>query len=211
MFVFLFVLFFLFPQVKAQVSLFAGPQLTTAKYEINNGKQETDFKTGFMAGIRLTTQVEGPVYFSPALYYSQKGYKVDFNRAANPPDPEAKNNNTTINTICFAPLLQFNLAKAKSNLFFRFGPAFDVALSGTEAFDSTGNKRVERSMLFGSTAYSPVTAFANVHFGFEHKSGFSIFAHYEHGLSNLNNADYGPTILHRVVGLSLGWRLKAGH
>src|SRR5215210_2347361 len=95
---------------QAQVRVFAGPQLTTAKYHIRNGKQDSEFKQGFMAGIGLTTLVEGPLYFAPSLYYSKKGYKVTFNRAAVPPGLDAKNNNTSINTIAFAPLLQFNLS-----------------------------------------------------------------------------------------------------
>ena len=192
---------------QAQVSLFAGPQLTTAKYHIRNGKQDSEFKQGFMAGIRLTTLVEGPLYFSPSLYYSKKGYKVTFNRGAYPPGPDAQNNNTSIHTIALAPLLQFNLSKEKTHLFVRFGPGIDINLSGSESFDSTGNKHIDRSMLFGSTGYSPATAFANLHVGFQHRNGLSVFAHYEHGLSNLNNADLGPMILQRVVGVSLGWRL----
>lgn len=192
--------------LQAQVSIFAGPQITTANYSIRNADQPTESKPGFMAGIRLTTQIEGPVYFSPSLYYSRKGYKVTFNQEAEPPALGAKNNNTVINTIAFAPLLQFNLSKAKTHLFVRFGPGMDVAFSGTETFDSTGNKRVQQSMRFGSTAYSPITLYGNIHLGFQHRSGFGFFAHYEHGLSNLNNNDYGPAILHRIAGVSVEWR-----
>lgn len=189
----------------AQFRIYGGVQLSKADYSIQNAKQPTDFKQDFMAGIGLTTLVEGPLYFAPSLYYSQKGYKVTFNRPAYPPDINAKNNNTTLNTICFAPLLQFNLSKSSNHLFFRFAPAADFALSGSETFDSTGGKQVSRSMLFGSTGYSPLTLFGVVQLGFEQRKGFTLFAHYEHGLSSLNNADLGPIILHRIVGVSAGW------
>ncbi|HEU4901133.1 MAG TPA: outer membrane beta-barrel protein [Flavisolibacter sp.] len=200
-------LFFLGQRSQAQVSLFAGPQMATAKYHIRNAKQDWSFKQGFMGGIRLTTQVEGPLYFAPSLYYSQKGYKVTFNRAAFPPDTAAKNNNTSINTIALAPLLQFDLSKDKSHFFVRFGPGIDVAISGKEKFDSSTGKSIDRSMTFGSIGYSPATAFAAFQLGFEARNGLSVFANYEHGLSNFNNADFGPMILHRVLGLSVGWKL----
>lgn len=202
---FLFVLFA--NRSMAQVSLFAGPQFTTAKYHIRNAKQDKEFKQGYMAGLRLITPVEGNLYFSPSLYYSRKGYKVSFNRQAVLPDSAALNNNTSYNTIAFTPLLQFNLSSAKSHYFVRFGPGVDVAFSGKETFDSAAGKQVNRPMVFGSLGYSPATAFANIQVGFVHSSGFSVYANYEHGLSNFNNADLGPMILQRVVGISVEWKL----
>jgi hypothetical protein len=44
-----------------------------------------------------------------------------------------------------------------------------------------------------------------LHFGFESEKGYTIFAHYAEGMISLNNADNGPTIKHRIVGLSIGW------
>lgn len=190
---------------QAQFRVFAGPQLTTANYLIRNAKQETESKQSFMAGIGLTTAVEGPLYFAPSLSFSRKGYKVVYNQVAVPPDSAAKNNNTTINALSLAPLLQLNFSRSNNHLFIRFGPAADYAFSGREVFDSTNNKQVDRAMVFGSEAYSPITLSGSVHLGYEHKSGFTLFAHYEHGLSSLNNSDYGPTILHRVVGVAVGW------
>lgn len=111
---------FIFPGItsQAQVRIFGGPQLTTAKYSIQNVKQPTNSKVGFMAGIGLTTAVEGPVYFSPSISYSRKGYKVVFNAISVPPDSAAVNDNTSINTLSIAPLLQVNLAKAESHFLY---------------------------------------------------------------------------------------------
>lgn len=197
---------FLYGSVAAQFRIFAGPQLTSANYEIHHAKQETESKQGFMVGVGLTNQVEGPLYFAPSLSFSRKGYKVTFDRPGVPPDSAALNNNTSINVLALAPLLQVNFSKSNSHLFFRFGPAIDFALSGREVFDSAGGKRVDRAMAFESVAYSPATAYANFHFGYEHKSGFTLYAHYEHGLSSLNNSDLGPIILHRIVGVAIGWK-----
>ena len=205
LFLLLFFFSFLIQKTQAQVRIFGGPQLTSAKYSVLNVKQATEYKQGFVAGIAIQSLVEGPLFIVPTLYYSQKGYKVTFNQPSAPPDANAKNNNTTIHTIAFAPLFQVNLSKAKNHVFFRFGPGIDVAVSGREVFDSTGNKRVDRSLNIGSTGYSPATAFFNVQAGYE-VGAFSISASYEHGLVSFNNADFGPTILHRIAGVSLGWK-----
>ena len=193
---------------QAQVRLFAGPQMTTANYSVRNARQETDWKGGFFAGIGLTNQVEGPVYFAPSLYFNRKGYKVSFNRPSVPPGASAKDNNTSINTIAFSPLLQFNLSKQSSHLFVRLGPAIEVAISGKETFNDGSNARTNRAMLFDPTGYSRATAFANFHVGFEQQNGLGFYVHYEHGLSSLNNADLGPIILHRVLGVGVQWMLR---
>jgi len=198
---------FCFENAKAQLSIYAGPQFTSASYSIKEIAQPTENKQGFMAGAGLLALVEGPLYFSPMLYYSKKGYEVTFNQRAFPPDSAALNNNTSINTIELAPLVQINFSKKTSYLFIRFGPAFAFNLSGREQYDSTGNKRIDRDMVFSFSAYSHATISANAQLGFQHKSGFSIFAHYAYGLSSLNNADYGPNIYHRIGGVSVGWKL----
>lgn len=192
---------------KAQVRIFAGPQFATTKYTIRNVKQDTEFKQGFLAGIGLTNPIEGSLYFSPSLYYSRKGYKVSsFNLPSIPPNEDARNNDVTLQSIVLTPLLQFNLAKGDRFAFVRMGPGFDISFSGNETFDSAGVKTIDRSMTFSSTAYSPATAFFNVQLGYEMANGLSLLAHYEHGLSSLNNRDLGPMILQRAVGIVAGYR-----
>lgn len=204
---FLFVFFISGYTAGAQLTVFAGPQVSSAHYTVRGTEQATDSKTGFSAGLGLKTLLEGPVYFSPVLYYTQKGYKVSFNQRAFPPDSAAKNNDVTVHAIELAPLFQINFSKKANYGFLRFGPSADFAIKGSETFDSTGNKRVSRDMVFSFGDYSFVTLSANVEVGFQHKSGLVIFAHYQHGLTNLNNADYGPTIFHRIAGLSVGYKL----
>jgi hypothetical protein len=204
----LFTLSFLFiTTVNAQLTVFGGPQISSANYTIAEVTQPTKAKTGFMAGLGLKTLIEGPAYFAPLLYYSKKGYEVTFNRTATPPDTNAKNNNVSIHTIELAPLIQINLSKKPSYLFVRVGPAVDFALSGKESFDSTNNKRVSRNMAFDFAVYSYVTTSGVFQLGYQHTSGFTVFAHYALGLSSLNNNDGGPAIRHRIAGVCAGWRL----
>ena len=68
---------FSFSQVK--LAAFGGPQLTTAKYKVNEEKQPTQFKPGFQLGATLKVPFDHQLYFGPAVYYSMKGYKVRLN------------------------------------------------------------------------------------------------------------------------------------
>ena len=204
---------FLWPSLnlEAQVHLgvFAGPQLTSARYLIMNAKQPVQEKFGFMAGGAAKVDFESNFYFFPAIYYSLRGYKVSLNKPSYPPSELAKNNNTTIHTIQIAPLFNVDLSKNSSNIFVRFGPSINITLSGKEKFDTAGNVgTVERSLKFAVTDYGRITASANVQLGYQTKEGLMIFLHYEYGLGSMSNADGGPIILHRVFGIAGGWFLK---
>lgn len=190
---------------QARLTFFGGAQLTTAQYSVNDIKQTTDYKQGYMGGLALRVPWDGNLFFYPALYYSLKGYKVTLKDQAYPPDSSATNDNTTLHTVELAPLLQLNLSKNPSHVFIRFGPAIDYNVKGTETFDTKNGGSVTRAMPFSYWDYGFVTASGIFHLGFEAKGGFQMFAFGEYGLGNLNNADYGPSITHLVAGFSLGW------
>ncbi len=197
----------LFSVAQVRVAVFAGPQTTTAKYTVNDKKQPTEYKYGFNVGANLKVPVEGPLYFAPAIYYSLLGYKVTLNNPSFPPDPRAVNNNTTIHTVEVAPLLNFDLSKNPGHVFIQVGPALNFAISGKEEFTRVENGNtsvVNQKMTFKTTAYGTITSSAVARIGYEAKGGLLFFAHYAHGLGSANNADLGPQIKHRVIGLSIG-------
>jgi hypothetical protein len=209
----LIVLCIAFISVKAhaqvQFSFFAGTEATSARYLVRENKQPAEFKSGLMGGVALKVEFDNQLYFYPAVYYSHKGYKVTLNDAAFPPTEFAKNNNTSLQTIEIAPLLHYDFNKKLSHLFVRFGPAVDIAFSGQEKFDTvslSGNKStISRPMVFSFGDYGRFSAQAIVHFGYETGKGPMIFLFYEHGFGSMNNADGGPKIFHRIVGISFGW------
>jgi hypothetical protein len=196
---------------QVQFALFAGPQITSARYtvSIDKIKQPTEFKYGLMGGVAAKVQFDNQFYFFPAVYYSLKGYKVTLNNPAFPPTEYAKNNNTTIHTIEVAPLFHYDFNKKPSHFFARFGPSIDFAFKGREIFDTASvpgeHATVDRAMVFSFGDYSWCTAQAILHFGYETAKGLMFFAFYEHGFASMNNADGGPKIFHRVAGVSFGW------
>ena len=191
---------------QVRLAVFGGPQMTSAKYKIEEEKQPTEFKPGFELGASLKVPFENQLYFTPTAYYSMKGYKVKLNMPSFPPSELAINNETTLHTFEVAPLLHFDFSTQPSHFFVKLGPALDVNFSGKEKFDTVGGKEpVERSMKFSFTEYGRVTAQGILHIGYESSKGYMIFAHYAEGMGSLNNADNGPRIKHRIAGISFGW------
>ncbi len=187
-----------------QVGLYLGPQATQSKYIISDKKQDNEFKYGFQAGVTMKTPFEGRLYFAPSVFYSMKGYKVKFSQSAFPPDTNAIDNNTTIHTVEIAPLLQIDLGNNPGRFFIRFGPSLDFQLFGKEEFNLENGSRVKRNMKFSFGDYGHVAANAIAQFGYETADNFMVFAQYSYGLGSINNADGGPSIRHRVIGISIG-------
>jgi hypothetical protein len=188
----------------SKFGIFAGPQLSTSRYLIEGTKQPTSGKPGFQLGATYLIPVEGKLYFAPAIFYSLKGYKVKFNKQAFPPDTAAIDNNTTIHTVELAALLQYNFSSKENHFFVKAGPSLDFQLFGKEKFTKKNNTTVDRSMVFNFTHYGHYGASFLFQFGYTTNSGITIFSQYTHGLGNLNNADGGPFIRHRVYGISIG-------
>ena len=216
---FFLIIFLLVSQVvfgQVDFFLFGGPQLTTARYHVREEKQETGYKVGIAAGVGLKARFENRLYFTPSLSYNLKGYTVVLKDSAFPPAQVALNNDVMMHTMEIAPLFQIDLSGKPSHGFVRFGPVVDYAFSGTEKFDTlstTGTPgTLKRPMNFDYIAYGRITASFNVHLGYESQQRWMVFASYSHGLGNRNNGDYGPRILHRLIGLSAGWYFcRAGY
>lgn len=188
---------------KPRLAMFAGPQISTVKYTIVGTKQPADYKYGFQAGVGIKIPIEGNLYFSPAGFYSLKGYKVKFNKYAAPPDVTATDNNTTIHTFELAFLFQVDMSKKPQHLFIKAGPSLDFQLKGKENFNLMDGSSVSRDMVYDFGVYGRYGGNVIMQLGFETK-GFIIFGQYSYGIISLNNADEGPKIHYRVYGLSLG-------
>jgi len=194
----------LFCSAQVQWALFGGPQTTSTKYTINGTKQPTTPKYGFQLGASLKTPFENKLYFSPAAFYSLKGYKVNFNQPSYPPDSLAIDNSTSIHTFELAALLQYDFNTQPNHFFVKFGPSLDFQLLGKEKFNRSNRTTVEQDMVFSFTSYGRYGFNLLMQCGYETKGGFLLFAQYSHGLWNMNNKDNGPGIWHRVVGISIG-------
>ncbi|MDB5250940.1 MAG: hypothetical protein JWP27_109 [Flaviaesturariibacter sp.] len=188
-------------------SIFAGAQMTDARYLVYGKKQETGSKPGGQAGFTFRIPFENRLSFTPSFYYSGKGFAVVLNDSASMPGIDVVRNDLSLHTFEIAPLFELRLGSSATYPFIAFGPTFDVAIAGTERRVLESGATVKRSMAFGSTSYGRFTAAALVRLGIQTRHGFFVFGHYSYGLGSLNNADYGPSIKHRIAGVSIGTAL----
>ena len=193
---------FCFAQVG--IVIFGGPQISTAKYTVNGKKQSDTNKYGFQLGTNLKIPFDYKLYFSPAAFYSLKGYKVKLNQPSVPPDNLAIDNNTTIHTFELAALLQYDFSNRSKHFFVKFGPSLDFQLSGKEKFNRSNNTSADQKMVFNFEKYGRYGANILLQLGYETSNGFLLSGQYTHGIGSINNADFGPHIWHRVYGVSMG-------
>lgn len=193
-----------FGQGPGEFGFFAGPQATSVKYTINNKEQQAKHKYGFHAGGIFKVPFEKKLFFSPALFYSLKGYKVTLKAPSFPPNTLAKDNNTIIHTIELGTFLQYDFREAPGSFFIRGGTSADFAFSGKEEFNLPDGSVVNQKMKFSFEDYGRFTASGIIMFGYETASRFMTFAYYAHGMGSMNNADGGPKIKHRIIGISIG-------
>jgi len=193
---------------QVQYGVFAGPQATDVRYTINDKRQESSLKIGVNAGLQMKVPFEGRLSFAPSIMYNLRGYKVKFDSPAFPPDSSAVDNNTTFHTVELAFLLQHDFKSGPGHFFIRFGPSLDFALFGNEKFTTINNTKVDRSMKFSFSDYGHYLASAIFQFGYEAENGLFFYAHYNYGLTTMNNADYGPGIGNRAAGISIGKYFK---
>lgn len=197
-------LFVMSTQAQNQLGFFAGPQASKTRYLILNQEQKNELRYGFQAGVNLKVPFDGPLSFVPTFFYSMKGYQVTFTEHAFPPDTAAMNNQTRIHTFEVAPLLQIDFSTRPGHFFIKGGPSIDFQLFGKEKYTLRSGAVVNRNMKFSFGDYGHFGANALAIFGYETVDGFSVFAQYTHGLASINNADGGPSIRHRVFGISVG-------
>jgi hypothetical protein len=205
-----FIILLLSPNAKAQVewTVFAGPQMTSARYEVSaysiTNKQPNSYKYGFIAGVGLKVPFEAPIYFYPSIFYSMKGYKVQLNQSLYPPDQFAIDNDTRIHTFETAFLIRVNLSQQPGHIFVSTGPSLDFQLFGREKFHSTQQGYVDRNMKYGYEHYGHFAANWVLELGYETANGFFVNGRYAYGLTNLVNTDEGPKISHLAAGITFG-------
>lgn len=187
-----------------QYGIFAGPQMSSASYFVKEVKQSTKYKYGFQAGFTMKVPFETNLFFSPAAFYSMKGYKVKFKNFAYPPDLQAKDNDTRIHTFNLAFLLQYDMSGKPDHFFLKAGPSLDFQLKGKETYNLMNGSVVSKNMVYSFGEYGRYAASLLLQLGFETKEGLLIFGQYDLGIADINNADAGPRINHRAFGISIG-------
>ncbi|RYZ16502.1 MAG: PorT family protein, partial [Chitinophagaceae bacterium] len=174
---------------KTEYGFFAGAHTSSARYYLHGHRQETSWLPGAHAGAILRIPFEGNFYFSPSLAYSLKGFDVNLADTSSNPGIDVGGNRLRLHTLELAPLFTLYFASSGTRPFLQFGPAFDIALAGSEDLRLRNGNSVHRSMKFANDAYGRITASLNVRLGIETRSGLFFNVHYNHGVASLNQND----------------------
>jgi hypothetical protein len=189
---------------RTQFGFLAGPQVSSAKYVLHGVTQKTRSRTGGHLGLIARIPFEGNLYFTPSLVYSLKGFDVTLTDTSSNPGIDAVGNSIRLHTFELAPLFTVYFSSAGTKPFVQFGPAADYAVFGTEDVRLKNGTTQGRTMHFASDGYGRITASLMLRLGIETRNGLFFNAHYNYGLGSLNQNDYGPSIKHRVAGISVG-------
>lgn len=173
----------------------------------------TSFNFGGLTEVRLNSRY----YFQPGLFFTNKGYKIDYSASQNDYSMsiKAKVNVSYIE----APLnIIGKFDAAPGHFLLGAGPYVAYALSaknkGDFNFDGPGTSEdvsqpTDAKLQFGDAEdeMKRVDFGINMLAGYEFLNGRFINLGYGLGLNNLSNTE-GDSAKHRVISLSLGFKLK---
>lgn len=201
------IFFAIISSAQTEVNIFGGIRANTARYTIRNVKQKTSMTPGGQLGIGLKIPFDVNLYFTPAIFYSMQGYKVDYKSPSFPPDVLAINNNVRFHALDIAPLLQYELGKGETHYFIKGGPSLEFSVAGTEKFDLQTGQHISRPMKYGREDYGHYLASFLLQFGYERNGHYSIFLEYSRELGTMVNTTGGPEVKPRGLSLSISKKI----
>ncbi|RYY88383.1 MAG: PorT family protein [Chitinophagaceae bacterium] len=190
---------------KTDFGFLAGPQYTNSTYSLRGQQQPTKGKPGGHIGAIARIPFEGRLFFTPSFYYTLKGFSVVLSDTSSNPGIDAVANDLRIHAMELSPLFTIYIGRATDHgPYVQFGPSLDMNFAGREHITLKNGNTVDRSMSFSGQGYSRLTPSVVFRIGAQTPKGFFVNAHILQGIGSLNNNDYGPSIRHRVFGLSVG-------
>lgn len=194
--------FISFSQVRVAVR--GGYNHSSAKVKYSAVDQPTGYKPGFNVGIQAKVPFEPPLYFSPFISYSLRGYTIS------PLSGTIQKSETSIHYIDVAPLLSYVIKTGNQNHFtISAGPLAGLAFSGKEKITEAGVTTSSniKFNLSGSYGYYDLAIYSSVGY---HFNRVFIEAAYQHGITSINNEEEfdGRNIQHRLFSVNVGYYIK---
>jgi len=189
---------------QTQYAIRGGYNLSTAKVKDFRIEQPTGYKSGFNLGIQAKIPFEPPIYFSPFISYSLRGYSI------NPLIDSLPEIETSIHYIDIAPLLSYDIKTGSGNHFtITAGPLAGIAFSGTEKSTANGHTTSSKMTfsLSGNYSYIDMAMYGSLGY---HFNKIFIEAAYQHGFVSINNEQErdGRKIENRLFSFNIGYYFK---
>jgi hypothetical protein len=187
---------------------------------------EQKFKSGFLVGAAMEFPVKGAFSLQPELLFIQKGFRLK-GEGSEQGITFKIDNRTTINYLEVPVLLKYYLNDSDTRFYVIAGPSIGIGIGGkvktTVDADLLGaplSVTVDGKIKFGDTppGYDPledtdvyfdnrIDAGLLAGFGVTIKEMFLIELRYQHGLTNLSDAD--ERSMYRVIQFSFGMPFTA--
>jgi hypothetical protein len=209
----LFLCTLVFNATEAQTEAFiaAGLQLTPVRYKVRGRMQDSDAGVGGRLSFGVNVPFENRLLFTPSFSYQFKGYDARLKDQAYPPGEDAIATSVHYHSVELAPLLQINFpANNQTTVFIRFGPALDIGVSGNEKITIDTGGTIKRKLPFSFGDYNRFIFSGQFFVGTRTEKGLFISLFYNQGLTSFNNADGGPVIRQRIMGVTAGKVLTLG-
>ncbi|PWU05109.1 MAG: hypothetical protein C5B52_00255 [Bacteroidetes bacterium] len=188
-----------FAQNQVAFKINAGISSAMVKSDVDGEKENTKCRIGFTAGVATNIPLGQHLSFEPGLNYLQKGGKQNVDQAKY---------EVVLNYIEM-PLNLLYKTSSKSNsgnFFVGAGPSLAYGVSGKIKLEEAGNSESVK-IKFGNGDDDDLKALdigANLIAGYQFKSGFSLCANYNLGLSNsFHNGD--GTWKNNYFGIRMGY------
>jgi Outer membrane protein beta-barrel domain len=162
-------------------------------------KKDVSARYGFRTFWMGRVNVEGPIYFSPEVGYTFKGFTVK--------QPEAGIAEQEV-LLHYFDILLLQEYIVNEKFFIKVGPSLSGALFGKLKKISTTGLRSNEDIPFNFAAWSRFEAAIHLGVGVHFGNGWVGELRLSDGLSNLFDGDGGPNIKTRFVGIQVGKYLR---
>lgn len=157
--------------------------------------------SGFHAGMQFRIPFDQDLYFLPQVQYALKRFTVEYN-----------NSDTTSIAMNYhyleiPLLLEYNRNVQGRGFFFQFGPSFSIAMSGNQDIHNDSGKNANQPIKFAFSAYGRFEANLVGNIGYQFSPRIQATVGYVHGLGNIVDDDFGPSIKPRMFTASVHYWL----
>jgi hypothetical protein len=158
-------------------------------------KKDVSGRFGFRTFWMGRINIEGPIYFSPEVGYTFKGFKVK-NPGGNIAEQEV--------LLHYFDILLLQEYVINESFYLKIGPSLAGAISGKSKTISNTGLRTTEKLPFNFAAWSRFEATIQIGAGMHFGNGWLGELRLSDGLSNLYDGDKGPNVKTRFIGVHIG-------
>jgi hypothetical protein len=156
---------------------------------------------GFHAGLSMRVLFDENIYFLTRAQYTLKRFTVNYNNR------DTASIAMNYHYLEIPLLLEFNRHAQGRGFFAQFGPSFSIAMAGNQVIHDESGKNSSQPIKFAFSAYGRFEANLVGNIGYQFTPRMQATIGYTHGLGNIVDDDFGPSIKPRMFSASVHYWL----